>query len=155
MRKMPRSRRSRDDLQRHDQRHSCKTEALEKHVKTVTVRAEALATTEAGFFKTLIERTEPERARSAAEPAKHRHPFHAMKTVQRRKRKQAHAWSTKFVVFSHIMSESEEVSFDVRPNAVGKKRPCPSMRGSVPKAPSRAAHLMQQWPDGTKHSRRV
>ena len=32
-----------------------KTEALEKHVKTVTMRAEALATTDADFFKTLIE----------------------------------------------------------------------------------------------------
>ena len=30
-----------------------KTEALEKHFKTVTVRAESLATTEAEFFKTL------------------------------------------------------------------------------------------------------
>ena len=35
-----------------------KTEALEKHVKTVTMRAEALATTDADFFKTLIERQE-------------------------------------------------------------------------------------------------
>ena len=36
------------------------TEALEKHVKTVTMRAEALATTEADFFKALIERQEEE-----------------------------------------------------------------------------------------------
>ena len=35
-----------------------KTEALEKYVKTVTMRAETLATTEADFFKTLIERQE-------------------------------------------------------------------------------------------------
>ena len=35
-----------------------KTEALEKHVKTVNIRAEALATTEADFFKALIERQE-------------------------------------------------------------------------------------------------
>ena len=67
----------------------------------------------------------PERARCTAEPAKHRHPFHAVKTAQRRKKKQAHAWSTKFVVFSCIMSESEEVWFDVRPKAVGKNRSCP------------------------------
>ena len=67
----------------------------------------------------------PERARSAAEPAKHSHPFHARKTVQRRKKKQAHAWSTKVCCFFVHMSESEEVWFDVRPNAVGKKRPCP------------------------------
>ena len=46
--KLSRDRRSRDDLQRHHRRHSC-----EKHVKTVTVRAESLATTEADFFETL------------------------------------------------------------------------------------------------------
>ena len=46
-----------------------------------------------------------------------------MKTAQRRKKKQAHAWSTKFVVISYIVSEPEEVWCDVRPKAVGKKRP--------------------------------
>ena len=35
-----------------------KTEALEKHVKTVTMRAEFLATTEADFFQTLLDRQE-------------------------------------------------------------------------------------------------
>ena len=35
-----------------------KNEVPEKHVKTVTMRAEALATTEADFFKALIERQE-------------------------------------------------------------------------------------------------
>ena len=35
-----------------------KTEALEKHVKTVTMRANSLVTTEADFFQTLIERQE-------------------------------------------------------------------------------------------------
>ena len=35
-----------------------KTEALEKHVKTVTMRADSLVTTEADFFHTLIERQE-------------------------------------------------------------------------------------------------
>ena len=34
------------------------SEALEKHVKTVTMRAEALATTQVDFFKALIERHE-------------------------------------------------------------------------------------------------
>ena len=48
-----------------------------------------------------------------------------MKTAQRRRKKQGHAWSTKFVMFSFITSECEEVWFDVRPKAVGKKRPCP------------------------------
>ena len=32
------------------------TEALERHVKSVTMRAESLATTEADFFQTLFER---------------------------------------------------------------------------------------------------
>ena len=35
-----------------------KTEAPEKHVKTVTMRAESLATTEADFFTTLLDRQE-------------------------------------------------------------------------------------------------
>ena len=35
-----------------------KTEALEKHVKTVTMRADSLMTTEADFFQKLIERQE-------------------------------------------------------------------------------------------------
>ena len=35
-----------------------KTEALEKHVQTVTMRAESLATTEADFSKTLLDRQE-------------------------------------------------------------------------------------------------
>ena len=35
-----------------------KAEALEKHVKTVTMRAESWATTEAHFFKTLLDRQE-------------------------------------------------------------------------------------------------
>ena len=64
-----------------------------------------------------------------------------MKHTQRRKKKQAQARSTKFVVFSYVMSEFEEVWFDVRPKAVGKNRPC-SIDESVPKALSRAAHLM-------------
>ena len=35
-----------------------RTEAFEKHVKTVTMRADSLATTEADFVQTLIERQE-------------------------------------------------------------------------------------------------
>ena len=35
-----------------------KAEALEKHIKTVAVRVESLATTEADFFKTLLDRQE-------------------------------------------------------------------------------------------------
>ena len=35
-----------------------KTEALEQHAKTVTMRAESLATTEANFFRTLLDRQE-------------------------------------------------------------------------------------------------
>ena len=48
-----------EDLQRHHQRHSCKkNEALEKYVKSATTRTEALATTEADFFKALLDRQE-------------------------------------------------------------------------------------------------
>ena len=35
-----------------------KTDALEKHVKTVTMNADSLAATEADFFQTLVERVE-------------------------------------------------------------------------------------------------
>ena len=35
-----------------------KTDALEKHVKTVTMKADSLAATEADFFQTLVERVE-------------------------------------------------------------------------------------------------
>ena len=35
-----------------------KTETLERHVKTVTMRADSLVTTEADFFQTLIEHQE-------------------------------------------------------------------------------------------------
>ena len=89
----------------------------------------------------------PERARSAAELAKHSHPFHARKTAQRRKKKQAHAWSTKFVVFSYIMSESEEWWFDVRPKAVGKNRPCPveELCSESSKSSSALDETMARW----------
>ena len=57
--KMPRSRRSRDNLHRHHKKTLLqKTEALGKYVETVTMRAEALATTQVDFFKALIERHE-------------------------------------------------------------------------------------------------
>ena len=105
-----------------------KSEALEKHVNTLNKRAESLATTEADFFKTLLDRQEEAQKHLyelAAQLSQQNTatPFHAMKTAQRRKKKQAHEWSTKFVLFSYIVSESEEVWFDVRPKAVGKKRP--------------------------------
>ena len=48
-----------------------KSEALEKYVKTVTMRAEALATTEADFFKTLIERQEEEAQKHLNELSQH------------------------------------------------------------------------------------
>ena len=126
---MPRSRRSRDDLQRHRQRHLCKKRNARETRQERDHEGGGLGDHRCGLLqdapRTPRRSTEaPERARIAAEPAKHRHPFHAMKNAQRRKKKQAHAWSTKSVVFSHIMSESEEVWFDVRQKAVGKKRHC-------------------------------
>ena len=156
--KMSRDRKSRDDLQRHHRRHSYKNRSARETRQDRDHEGGGLGDHAGGLLqdahRTPTRSTEaPERARSAAEPAKHSHPFHARKTAQRRKKEQAHAWSTKFVVFSYIMSESKEVWFDFRPKAVGNDL-APSM-SSVPKALSRAAHLMQQSPDGTKHSRRV
>ena len=129
MRKIP-SRRSRDDLQRHHQRHTCKNRNTRETRQDRDHEGGGLGDHRCGLLqdahRTPRRSTEaPQRARIAAEPAKHRHPFRAMKTAQRRKKKQAHAWSTKFVVFFHVMSESEEVWFDVRRKAVGKKRHCP------------------------------
>ena len=48
----------RGDLPQSIKRTLEKTEALERHVKTVTMRADSLVTTEAHFFQTLIERQE-------------------------------------------------------------------------------------------------
>ena len=156
--KMSRDHRSRDDFQRHHRRHSCKTRSARETRQDRDREGGGLGDHRSGLLqdahRTPTRSTEaPERARSAAEPAKHRHPFHARKTPQRRKKKQAHAWSTKFVVFSYIMSESKERWFDVRPKAVGNDLAL--LMSSVPKALSRAAHLVQHWPDGTNHSRRV
>ena len=156
--KMSRDRRSRDDFHRHQQRHPCKKRSAREIRQDRDHEGGGLGDHRSRLLqdapRSPRRSTEaPERARSAAEPAKHSHPFHARKTPQRRKKKQAHAWSTKFVVFSYIMSESEERWFDVRPKAVGNDL-APSM-SSVLEALSRAAHLVQHWPDGTKHSRRV
>ena len=57
-----------------------KTEALEQHVKTVTMRAESWATTEANFFRTILDRQEETQKHlnelsslpSYARPAPHR-----------------------------------------------------------------------------------
>ena len=73
-----------------------KTEALEKHVKTVNMSPESLATTEADFFETLLDRQEEAQKHLNELAAQlglqnYCHPFHAMKTAQRRKKKQAHA----------------------------------------------------------------
>ena len=130
------SRRSRDDLQRLDQRHTCKNRSALETRQDRDHEGGGLGDHRCGLLqdahRTPRRSTEaPERARIAAEPAKHRHPFHVMKTAQRRKKKQAHAWSTKFV-FSHVMSESEEVWFDVRRKAV-ERNDLALLMSSVPK----------------------
>ena len=51
-----------------------KAEALEKHVKTVTMRAKSVATTEADFFKTLFDRH--------TKAQKHRHELTAQLSQQ-------------------------------------------------------------------------
>ena len=129
--KMSRDRRSRDDLQRHDQKNTLAKNRSARETRQDRDReGGGLGDHRSGLLqgapRSPRRSTEtPERARSAAEPAKHRHPFHAMKTAQRKKKKQAHEWITKFVVFSCSMSESEDRWFDVRPKGVGKKRPGP------------------------------
>ena len=99
--KLSRDRRSRDDLQQAPSKTLLqKNEALEKHVKTVNIEGGVLGNHGGGLLqdapRSPRRSTEaPERARSAAEPAKHRHTFHAKKTAQCRKKKRAHAWITK------------------------------------------------------------
>ena len=129
-------------------KHSCKTRSARETRQDRDREGGGLGDHRSGLLqdahRTPTRSTEaPERARSAAEPAKHRHPFHAMRTVQRRKKKQAHAWSTKFVVFSYIMSESKECGLMFARMQWERNDLAPSM-SSVPKALSRAAHLMQQ-----------
>ena len=124
----------------------------------MTVRAEASATTEAGFFKTLIERQHEAQKHLNELAAQLSQQNTATRSTQGKphsaERRNKHTpGSLSLWFFSCIMSESEEWWFDVRPKAVGNDL-APSM-SSVLKALSRAAHLMQQWPDGTKHSRRV
>ena len=114
-----------------------KNEVPEKHVKTVTMRAEALATTEADFFKALIERQEEAQKHLNELAAQVSHRNTATRSTQRKphsagRRNKHTPGSQSLLFFSYIMSESEEVWFDVRPKAVGKKRPC-SIDESVPK----------------------
>ena len=124
-----------------------KSEALQKNVKTVTMRAEALATTEAGLLqgapRSPRRGTEtPERALSAGEPAKHFHSFHAMKTAQRRRKKQAHAWITNLLCFPTSCQSPKRWGLMFARRPWERNDLAPSM-SSVPKALSRAAHLMQ------------
>ena len=157
--KMSGDRRSRDDLQRHHKKTLLqKTEALEKYVETVTMRAEALATTQVDFFKALIERHEEAQKHLNELSAQLSQQNTALRSTQGKphsaERRNKHTpGAQSLLFFSYIMSESEERWFDVRPKAVGNDL-APSM-SSVLEALSRAAHLMQQWPDGTKRLRSV
>ena len=120
---MPRSRRSRDDLQRHHQRHTCKNRSARETRQDRDHEGGGLGDHRCGLLqdthRTPRRSTEaPERARIAAGPAKHCHPFPQKEETNTRV-------EHKVCFFSHVMSESEEVWFDVRPKTVGKKRPCP------------------------------
>ena len=145
--KMSRDRRSRDDLQRHHQRHSCKKLSA-REIRQDRDHEGGGVGDHGGRLLQDAPRSPRrsaetlERARSAGEPAKHGHPFHAMKTAKRRTKKQAHAWSTKFVVVSCIMSESEEGGL-MFARRQWERNDLALLMSSVPKALSRAAHLMQ------------
>ena len=64
-----------------------KAEALEKDVRTVTMRAESLATMEAEFKKLLDRQEEAQRHLNELSAQLHRHPVATVKIAPRRKRK--------------------------------------------------------------------
>ena len=73
-----------------------KNKALEKHVRTVTMRAESLATREADFFKTVLDRQEEAQRHFNELSAQRSHqnnniPSHAVKSrrAERREKRQA------------------------------------------------------------------
>ena len=107
-----------------------KNEALEKYVKTVTVRAEALATTEVDFFKALIERHEEAQKHLNELAAQLSHQNTATRSTQGKphsaERRNKHTPGAQSLLFFPTSCQSpKSVWFDVRPKAVGKKRPCP------------------------------
>ena len=87
-RKMSRDRRSRDDLQRHHQRHSCKKRSARETRQDRDNEGGALGDDGSRLLQDAPRSPRRsaetlERARSAGEPAKHGHPIHAMKTAKR------------------------------------------------------------------------
>ena len=157
---MSRDRRTGDDLQRHHQRHSCKTEALEKHVKTVNMRTESLATTEADFFEALLDRQEEAQKHLnelAAQLSKQNTTTRSTQckphSAERRNKHTLGAQSLLFFFLHHVrVKKSGGLMFARRQK---ERIDLALLVSSDLKSLSRAAHLMQQWPDGTKHSRRV
>ena len=107
-----------------------KHEPLEKYVKTVTMRAEALATTEADCFKTLIERQEEAQKHLNELSAQLSQQNTALRSTQGKphsaKRRNKHTPGSQSLLFFPTSCQGQkEWWFDVRPKAVGKNRPCP------------------------------
>ena len=132
--KISRDRKSRDDLQRHHQRHSCKDRSAREIRQDRDHEGGCV-----GDHGGRLLQGAPRSPRRSTEAQKE-------ETSIRVKHKG--------LVLSCSMSGSEEWWFDVRPKGVGKKRRC-TIDESTPKALSRAAHLMQQGPDGTKRLKHV
>ena len=77
-----------------------------------------------------------------------------MKTAQRKKKKQAHAWIAKVWFFPAACESPKTGGLMFARREWERNDQAPSM-SSVPKAVSRAAQLVQQWPDGTKRLKHV
>ena len=104
-----------------------KTEALETHVKAVTMRAESSATTDADFFQTLPKRQE-ETQRNLNELCTQTIPqsLHTARITPRKKpstRTRSSAHEAQGSVCHNMARESGEWWFDVHPKGAGKRRP--------------------------------
>ena len=148
--KISRDRRSRDDLQRHHERHSCKNRsAREIRQDRDHEGGGPLATTEADFFKAAPSNAKkkaaetPERARSAAQPAKHRHPVPRNETHTAQKEETStKPGAQSFLFFPTSCQSSKRCGLMFARRQWERIDLAPSM-SSVSKALSRAIHSMQ------------
>ena len=153
--KMSRDRRSRDDLQRHNQRHSCKNRSARETRQDGEHEDGVLGDHGGGLLQDA-----PRSPRSlnelAARLSKQNTTTRSTQgkphSAERRNKHTPGAQSLLFFPAACQSPKSGGLMFARR--EWERNDLAPSMT-SVPKALSRAAHLMQQWPDGTKHSRRV
>ena len=124
----------------------------QKHVKTVTMRADSLANTEGYFFKTLLERQEGTQKHLNELAAQlTRQKLYTTKNAQHRKtgrRKQAGARP-----LEHMLPACQVSSSSAR-REWESGGPAP-LTSSFLRVPSQAAHPTRRRPDGTKRSRHV